>query len=219
MESYETANGRKGTIKIDTMATNKQYGDKSFQDIYQELMNVRFEKYFKAKNAVLPLFEGFTYTEDKNGSSKNNNKVTDYINAVNEIAYKVALAFDFPPKILTGEVEGMGDSIKMLLSFAIDPMAQTISTEVNRKRYGKAVLKGSYMWIDTSSILHIDLFAVAEQVDKLIASGVCSIDELRRKAALLELGTEESKKHWITKNYEEIKKTEKGGEENGGTNA
>lgn len=215
LEGYQKANGKKGTLKIDSTASNKKYGDKTFEEIYQELINTRFEKYFKAKNAVLPLFDGMTYTESKGETNKGNNKSTDYIKAVNEIAYKVALAFNFPPKILTGEVEGMGDSIRMLLSFAVDPMARTVSTETNRKRYGKKVLEKSYMWIDTSTILHIDLFAVAEQVDKLIASGLCSIDELRNKATLLELDTEESGKHWITKNYQDLKDNKEGGEESG----
>ena len=220
LEGYKKENGRKGTLKIDSLAQNKQYGERKFQDIYQELIETRFEKYFNAKNAVLPLFEGFTYTEEEKRGNKSTNKVSDYIKAVNEIAYKVAMAFGFPPKILTGEVAGLGDTIRMLLSVAVDPLAKTISTEANRKRYGKKVLENSYMWIDTSTILHIDLFAVAEQVDKLIASGLCSIDELRRKAALLELNTEESQKHWITKNYQEVKNAvEKGGNEDGSTNS
>lgn len=215
LEAYEKNNGRKGTLSINSMATNKTYGNKPFNEVFEELINNRFQKYFKAKNAVLPLFEGFEYKEAENEQSKGDSKANDFIKVFNEIAYKVALALDYPPKLLSGEVKGMGDSINLLLSTNIDPMATTISTEINRKRYGKEVLKGSYMWIDTSTILHIDLFAVAEKVDKLIASGVCSIDELRKKAALLELGTEESKRHWITKNYQELEKVKEGGEDDG----
>lgn len=211
LEAYEKNNGRKGILSISSMATNKSYGNKPFNEVYEELINNRFQKYFKAKNAVLPLFEGFEYKEEGKQESKGDSKANDFIKIFNEIAYKVALALDYPPKLLSGEVEGMGDSINLLLSTNIDPMAITLSTEINRKRYGKEVLKGSYMWIDTSTILHIDLFAVAEKVDKLIASGVCSIDELRKKAALLEIGTEESKRHWITKNYQELENVEKGG--------
>ena len=82
---------------------------------------------------------------------------------------------------------------------------------MEEKRYKEEVLNGSYMWIDTSKILHIDLFEIAEKIDKLIASGMTSIDELRKHAGMLELGTEESTKHFITKNYQEITK---GGKEN-----
>lgn len=220
LESYKKSNERKGTLKIDSIATNKSYGDKSFQDVYADLLNSRFQKYFKAKNAVLPLYEGFEYKENENRiGNKGESKANDFIKAYNEIAYKVALAFDFPPKLLSGEVQGLGDSISMLLSTNIDPMASVIETEINRKRYGKKVLEDSYMWIDRSTILHIDLFAVAEQVDKLIASGMCSIDELRKKAMFLELGTEESRKHFITKNYQGLEKIGKGGEDDGSTDS
>jgi hypothetical protein len=52
--------------------------------------------------------------------------------------------------------------------------------------------------------MHTDVFDVAESADKLIASGMYCIDELRRKLGDQELGTEEAQKHWITKNYETL---------------
>ena len=212
LEDYEKAGGRKGTLRIDTMAMNKKYGEKTFQEVYDDLIRVRFSKYFKEKNAVLPLFNGFEYSEQETGKrNAGDNKANDYKSMMNEIASKVGLAYNIPPKFMTGEVEGMRDATDLLLSVCIDPMGSGIATSINRSRYKKNVLKGCYLWVDTSTILHIDLFAVAEKIDKLIASGMCSIDELRSRAMLLELGTEESTKHWITKNYQEIT-TKEGGE-------
>lgn len=49
--------------------------------------------------------------------------------------------------------------------------------------------------------MHIDIFEIAEKIDKLIASGTYCIDELRKKLGETELGTEEAKTHFITKNY------------------
>lgn len=211
VDDYEKANGRKGLLHINTMSQNKTYNGKPFSEIYEDLLQNRFAKYFKEKNAVLPLFEGFEYEEPgETKQSRSENKATDYKLMINEAASKVGLAYNIPPKFMTGEVEGMGDAVSLLLSICIDPMAGNIETGINRAYYKKAVLKGSYLWIDTSSILHIDLFAVAEKIDKLISSGMCNIDELRTKARMLELNTEFSKKHFITKNYEEMKE---GGEE------
>ena len=77
-----------------------------------------------------------------------------------------------------------------------------IQTEINRKRCGKsAVIKGTYLKIDTTTVMHIDIFDIAEKIDKLIASGMYCIDELRKKLGDAELNTEESRKHFITKNY------------------
>lgn len=210
MEEYAKRGGEKGIMHIDTVAQNKKYGNRTFNEVYEELLNDRFKKYFTNKNAVLPLFEGFTY-ESKTKASINKGEAGDYSNMIDEIAAKTGIAFHIPPQLLIGKVEGLKDAVKNLLSFAIDPMASMIQTEVNRKRYKEEVLNGSYMWIDTSKILHIDLFEIAEKIDKLIASGMTSIDELRKHAGMLELGTEESTKHFITKNYQEITK---GGKEN-----
>ncbi len=212
LEDYESAGGRKGTMHVDTTAMNKKYGERTFQEVYEDLLKNRFNRYFKEKNAVLPLFNGFEYKEQEGTKqSKSENKASDYKSMLNETAAKVGLAYNIPPKFMTGEVEGMQDATNLLLSICIDPISTNIETSINRSRYKKAVLEGCYLWIDTTSILHIDLFAVAEKVDKLIASGMCSIDELRQKARMLELGTEESTRHWITKNYRDIEK-EGGGE-------
>jgi hypothetical protein len=45
---------------------------------------------------------------------------------------------------------------------------------------------------------------VADKADKLIASGVASIDEVRRVLDMPAIGTEFSQKHWITKNYSDV---------------
>jgi len=89
-----------------------------------------------------------------------------------------------------------------------------ISEEANRKRFGKvAYLSGSYLKIDTTCIKHIDIFSISEAFDKLIASGGYSIDELRIKSGDVPLNKPWSKKHWITKNYQDIEITDgKGGE-------
>ena len=52
--------------------------------------------------------------------------------------------------------------------------------------------------------MHIDVFDIAEKIDKLIASGMYCVDELRQKLGDAELGTEESQMHFITKNYTEL---------------
>lgn len=72
--------------------------------------------------------------------------------------------------------------------------------------------KGNYLKIDTTTVMHTDVFEIAEKIDKLIASGMYCIDELRKKLGDAELNTEESRKHRITKNYTELSDL-KGGDE------
>jgi hypothetical protein len=67
--------------------------------------------------------------------------------------------------------------------------------------------------MDTTAVKHTDIFDTAANIDKLIASGFASIDELRDKAGLYEINEDWSQKHYLTKNYDGIQNVE-GGENN-----
>lgn len=213
MSKYKRSGGRKGILDIDTAASN----NKEFQEKLDTLMNTRFKKYFEAENAVLPLEKGYKY-EEKNGegSKKSTSEIADIAIITKEIFERVAQAFKIPPALLRGDIADIGATTSNFLTFCIDPACDMIGEENTRKGYGKAAyLAGNYMKIDTTTIKHIDLFSISTAFDKLIASGGYSIDELRVKSGDVALNTEWSKKHWITKNYqdiENIEETAKGGE-------
>jgi HK97 family phage portal protein len=210
---YKRSGGRKGTLGIDSTAS----GDKKFQEKLDILMNTRFKKYFEAENAVLPLEKGYTYDEQGGeGSKKSTSEIVDIAVITKEIFERVAQAFKIPPALLRGDIADIGATTGNFLTFCIDPMCDMIGEENIRKGYGKnAYLAGNYMRIDTTTIKHIDLFSISTAFDKLIASGGYSIDELRVKSGDVALNTDWSKKHWITKNYQDIENLEevvKGGE-------
>lgn len=205
---YKRSGGRKGILDIDATAS----GNPEFQKRFDDLMNNRFKKYFEAENAVLPLHKGFNYEEQNGeGSKKSTSEMVDISSITKEAFERVAQAFKIPPALLRGDIADIEKLTDNFLTFCIDPIVDMISEETNRKRFGKsAFLKGSYLKVDTTCIKHIDIFAIAEKVDKLIASGTYSIDELRIKAGDMPLNTWWSRKHWITKNYSDIETVEGG---------
>ena len=93
---------------------------------------------------------------------------------------------------------------KNLITFAIEPFANVMEVENNRKLYRREVLEGSYQKIDTSTIIHMTAAEIAAASDKMIACGGWNLDEIRRKAGDAPLNTEWSKKHFITRNYSEM---------------
>jgi HK97 family phage portal protein len=206
VDKYEKAGGEKGTLKIDAAATGMKYGSRTFEEVYEDLMNERFKKFFNSRSAVLPLFNGFNYTKQAaEQSKKSTSEMKDITDVVDEITETVARAFNIPVALLKGDVSDVEKITRNFLTFCIDPICEMIQTEINRKRYGRLkVIKGNYVKIDTTTVMHTDVFDVAESADKLIASGMYCIDELRRKLGDQELGTEEAQKHWITKNYETL---------------
>lgn len=206
VDKYEKAGGEKGTLKIDAAATGVKYGARTFEEVYEDLMNNRFKRFFNSRSAVLPLFNGFNYTKQAaEQSKKSTSEMKDITDVMDEIVETIARAFNIPVSLLKGDVSDVEKITRNFLTFCIDPVCEMIQTEINRKRYGKKeVQKGNYLKIDTTTVMHTDVFEIAEKIDKLIASGMYCIDELRKKLGDTELNTEESRKYRITKNYTEL---------------
>lgn len=208
---YKRSGGRKGIAKVDKTPS----GDKEFKAKIDDLFQNKFKNYFEAENAVVNLPRGVDYDE-KDGSTakKSTSDVVDIESLVKEALSRAAQALKIPPAVLLGDVADIDKLIDDFLTFCIDPLCTMLEKEINRKRYGKtAYLKGSFLRIDTTCIKHVDIFSVAEKIDKLISCGVYDVDELRAKLKEVALNTKWSKQHWITKNYSEIDNLE------GGTNS
>lgn len=213
IDKYQKATGEKGILTVDGVAKGTSYGGQTFEEVYADLMTNRFKKFFNSKNAVLPLYRGFSYQKQANDASKaSTSEIKDITDMLDEVTETVARAFNIPVSLLKGDVSDVEQITRNFLTFCIDPLCEMIQTEINRKRYGKAaIMQKDYLKIDTTSVMHTDIFDIAEKIDKLIASGMYCIDELRRKLGDEELDTEDSRAHWITKNYESIEHV-KGGE-------
>ncbi|MBS6503577.1 MAG: phage portal protein [Clostridium sp.] len=212
MKKYRRSGGRKGVVELETIAK----GDEEKKKAVEELFQKKFKTYFEAENAVVDIPKGVKY-EEKNGDGnrKSTSDMVDIQNLIKEVFERAAQAFKIPPALLRGDIADIGKITDNFLTFCIDPIIDLISEEGNRKRYGKGnYLNGSYLKIDTTCIKHIDIFSIAEKVDKLVSSGMYSIDGLLKKVGDTPLKTDWSEKHWITKNYSEITKLDQEGGDN-----
>lgn len=208
IDKYKREGGRKGTINMDTI----KKGDEKAQARIQKLFEKDFKEYFKAENAVLPLYKGEEYTEqNSSGNQKTTSGMQNIIALLDRELESVARAYKIPPAILKGNIADVEQSTDNLLTFCIDPLVNLIQTAINKSKYGKEVLKGSFVRIDTTSIKHIDVFSIADKIDKLISDGVYSVNEIREKINDTLLNTDWSDKHYMTKNYTEIDKLDDAG--------
>jgi HK97 family phage portal protein len=199
MGKYKRAGGRKGVAEVNKTAS----GDQKSKDQNNDLFMKGFKKYFESENAVVTLPNGVKYTEiTGEGSKKSTSEVTDISNITKEAFSRVAQALRIPPALLQGDIADISKLIDELLTVCIDPLVDLIQTEIIRKRYGKeAYLAGTYLRIDTTCIMHIDIFSIADQADKLIADSLYSVDELRQKIGDAPLNTWWSKSYGRTANY------------------
>ena len=139
------------------------------------------------------------------GSKTYTNEGTRDIRAmIDDVCDFTARAFGVPPALLSGDVQGVSDALDQFLTFCIDPLCDMISEEINRKRYGKDVLRGSRMQIDTKCVKHVDLLSVSTAIDKLIASGAFSVNDIRNVVGEPEIDEPWANQHFMTKNYSTV---------------
>ena len=214
IENYKSHYKEKYKLKID----RTQYDDPGFQKLYDNIIKKQIKEFIENPKSVYPEYKGFSleYIDTKNNTTNNSN---DILNLKKDMFETVAIAFKMPVSFLYGNMTNVKDLICSYLTFAIEPVKKMIETEITRKYFTKAEYsKKSYCVIDTSKILHIDIFEVADKIEKLISSGHSNIDEVREITGHEALNTEFSSQYWMTKNFSKIEEllnsieSSKGGE-------
>lgn len=198
VSSYKRGKGQKYKLALE----NIQAGDKKFAEQFNSVIKGQLKEFIESDTAVYPQFRGQDLVE----LPKSVETSSDLISIRKEMFDLVAQAFKIPLPMMYGNITNMQEIVKVYLTFCIDPLADMISEELTRKTNTFKTWDGgkNFIKVDTSRINHVDIFEVAENADKLIASGVACIDEVRKVLDWQELGTEFSQKHWITKNYSDV---------------
>lgn len=195
-KAFKKSRGQKGVLNISAKAA----GDAKFEATLTKLMNERFKPYFEADSAVLPLTDGYGYNEKESRIYAGDN-TRDMRAQVDDVFVFTARAFGIQPALVLGELADTSKATDSLLTFCVDPLTDMLSEEINRKTYGKAVLKGNKLAIDTKAIKHIDLLAVAVAIDKLISSGAFCVNDIRSVVGEEPINEPWAYKHWMTRNY------------------
>lgn len=188
--------GRKYKLAL----ANVKVGDKQFADAYENIVKKQLEDFLKSENAVYPQYAGYDLQElrhEADGSSG------DILAMRKEVFDLVAQAYKIPTSMMYGNTNNTADVSNQFLTYAVDPIAKMMADEVTRKSFTyDEWARGDRVVVDTKSINHVDIFNVAANVDKLISSGVFSIDDVLVALGYQPLNTEFSRAHYITKNYE-----------------
>jgi HK97 family phage portal protein len=210
-KNYKKNNSRKFNAKV---PTNYPTTVKA-QDELKKLFEEKFKKFFEAEGeAVIPTVNGIEIEELKSNigvkGGADNEEIRSFIDDIFDF---VAIGFQIPPQLLKGEVAEIGELIKFFLTFGVNPVAELIEDEVNRKYYRKrAFSERTYIKVDTSRIRAVDIKDIAGALEILFRIGGYSIDDVLKQLGMEPLNTEWSKARWITKNYERAETRFEGGD-------
>ena len=204
-QNYKRNNSRRGKLKIGSKYSQKLKDQEDLEKVFKD----KFKRFFEAENgAILPLTEGLDYEDlDSNIGTKggaDNNAIRSFVDDIFDF---VAIALQIPPVILKGQVADSGDAFNNFITYCINPLAELIEDEINRKLYGKkAYLKNTYLKVDTTNIKAVDITNVANALDVLTRIGAYSIDDSLKKLGMEPLGGDIGNARFLTKNYQEIEK-------------
>lgn len=198
MANYQWDHGRHMIVHVDSAAQ----GNEEAAKVLMETVNKQVKPFLRSPAAVLPEQNGYTYRDAGGNGASTSRDIRDMVNDIFDFT---ANGFGIPPVLLTGQVEGTQDAVKLLLTRCIDPLCDQLAEEIVRKRYGLTEWeKGNYLRIDTSAAQHFDMFGSADAVDKLISSGAFSINEVRERAGKERIDAPWADQHFITKNYSTV---------------
>ena len=211
INNYKLRNGSKWKLKVSTTERAKP----NFKEKYSEIVNKQLKAFFEGANAIYPEYEGYILEPIK-AEILNDTKSADITALRKDVFDMVAGVLKMPLSIMNGTAISEADR-KQLKNECIEPIVKIIETELTKQLFDyEQWAAGCYFEIDLTNIDNLDIAQLAGAAEKLIGSGVMNIDEVRTTIfGLKALGTTQSTKYWITKNFADIEKMSiAGGEEN-----
>lgn len=206
MKNYIWAGGKHYKVHVGQVAQRGQVGaeGKDWNEAFTGMLNKQVKPFLTSENGVLPEFDGYEY-QDIGGSPDTQRSTRDIRALIDDIFEFTARAFLIPPVLIFGGVADSKDAMARWMTTCIDPLCNQLEEEGIRKRYGYEEWKnGDYMHIDTSAIMHFDLFGNAPNIEKLIGSGAFSVNAVLKAAGQTAIDEPWADQHFVTKNFETI---------------
>lgn len=209
IKGYQNSKARKGKLSIPSNMPKTLDGVDDLGKHIEESMKDFMDP---SKDAVYPEDEGFSYTElTESKGSKSNDSGRETKNFINDVFDMIAIGLGIPPSLLKGDTVNTKDAVNNFMTFCINPLAELIQDETNRKMYGKKeYLDSTYVKVDTSNIKAVDLRDIANSIDLLNRNGALTIDDILKILGKEPIGGDVGSARFITKNLDTIENILKG---------
>lgn len=203
-KGYKKAQGRKFKLRI-----NRQAQTAAREKEFKEKLKRSVSSFMKSDDAVFIENEGHELSEinasGSRASSASGATTRDITALMDDVLQMTCKAFLMPTNIVTGEVTDTSKAVDDFLTFCLDFVVELIEDEINRKIYTmRKYLDGNYVRINSSVIKHVDVFDLATSIDKLLSSGVMTINDIKRYMRAEPIQEDFADQHFMTKNYSPI---------------
>lgn len=121
---------------------------------------------------------------------------------------KVANALQVSPLLFTGDLADVDQHEKNAVKYAIRPLFEIITTEINKKYFGREYKAD--LIANVTPLTYNNEFEMASDIQKLVGSVVFTPDDVLEMLGRERIGSAEMTKRYLTKNLEAVE----GGENN-----
>lgn len=207
---------RSNSIRMKLHINQQQRAAADFVKRMDELNRKSIKPFVEKDDGILQEYDGYDFSkfDAGTGTTTGTGGPQSYRDLFNMVLDSYAKAFGIPPVLIHGDVAGTQDAMQRFLTLCIDPIAYMIQEELNGKRCGFETMRsGSFIQIDTTTIQHIDMFSNADKIEKLVGSGVYSINDILTAAGGVKINEPWAEKHYLTLNISNIETAAKAVEE------
>ncbi|MEH7919840.1 phage portal protein [Staphylococcus pseudintermedius] len=200
----------RGILKVDAT----KFYNKEKQKELQAYIDTLFDAFQNNTIAVAPLTEGLAYEEHSNrGAAQSAQQFSELNELKKTVLTDVARMIGVPPSLVLGEMADLEKTIESYLQFCINPLLRKIEAELNSKFFYQDEYLNDDMHIKVVGIDKRDPLKLSEAIDKLVASGTFTRNQVRIMTGEEPADDPELDKFIITKNLQSADAF-KGGESN-----
>lgn len=213
MKGYFNSKSRKGKVDIGGSYSQTL---KDVEDLQEHFKGMFKDFLDPEKDAILPQQDGLDYTEISEAKgSKSNDSGRETKNFINDIFDFVAISYGIPPSLLKGDMADTKDAFNNFITFCINPLAEMIEDEINRKMYGLKEYKNkNYVRIDTTQIKVTDIKDLANSIELLTRNASNTVDDNLRLLGREPIGGEVGESRFVTANLIHVDTALNAGKEN-----
>lgn len=171
------------------------------QEKMQSFINKAYESFSSNDIAIVPLQKGYSYEEHSSKNvAKTSSQIDDLAKVPNQLLSYVATNLGIPLPLLDGSVADIEAMTDNYMKFCINHFVEKIVDELNAKLYSERGYKEGKR-IKAITIGAKTPIEKAEALDKLVASGSFTPNEVRDMFNYPHIEDEEMDKVMVTKNY------------------